>query len=97
MLNNLGNNNFRAKTEKSTKKNSVVSKEFVKTKEITGNGDGVKSQEAENLDLKDDGFSEKSTNGGDIEERLKDVELEEEEAKMTADVSYNLNGANSKS
>ena len=77
-----------------------MSKEIVKTKEITGNGDGLKSQEAlaeNNLDLKDDGFSEKSTNGGDIEERLKDVELEEEEAKMTADVSYNLNGANSKS
>ena len=90
---------FRVKTDKSSKKNSVVSKEIVKTKEIIGNGEGVKSQEAlaENVDLKDDGFSEKSTNGGDIEERLKDVELEEEEAKMTADVSYNHNGANSKS
>ena len=77
-----------------------MSNEIVKTKEITGNGDGVKSHEAQaqdNLDLKDDGFSEKSINGGDIEERLKDIEIDEEDAKMTADVSYNLNGANSES
>lgn len=76
-----------------------MSNEIVKTKEITGNGDGVKSHEAQvdNLDLKDDGFSEKSINGGDIEERLKEIELDEEDAKMTADVSYNLNGANSES
>lgn len=72
-----------------------MSNEIVKTNEIIGNGDGVKSQEA--LDLKDDGFSEKSINGNDIEERLRDIELDEEDAKMTADVSYNLNGANSKS
>ena len=74
-----------------------MSSEIVKIKEINGSGDGVKSEEArvENLDLKDDGFSEKSINGGDIEERLRDIEQDEEEAKMTADVSYNLNGADS--
>ena len=69
-----------------------MSNEIVKTQEITGNGEGVKSQEAggaNDLDLKDDGFSEKSINGTDVEERLRDIEIDEEDSKMTADVSFN--------